>query len=136
MSGVDRQDQMMSYYTCEHKSMRWYKKVGIHIFQMMMLNAYYLYQMKIKQISLHDFRHEVLTSLLPPPTNGNEQVTYNNAVHLPAHLPKDDKGNTKRKRCKHCWDTTQYRRNTLCFCPDCPKQPGLCLECFRVFHKY
>ncbi|KAI8440769.1 hypothetical protein MSG28_009098 [Choristoneura fumiferana] len=26
MSGVDRHDQMLSYYTCEHKTMRWYKK--------------------------------------------------------------------------------------------------------------
>lgn len=49
MSGVDRHDQMLSYYTCEHKNMRWYKKVGIHIFQMMMLNAYFLYQIKLEK---------------------------------------------------------------------------------------
>ena len=46
MSGVDRQDQMLAYYTCEHKTMRWYKIVGIHILQMMMLNIYCLYQKK------------------------------------------------------------------------------------------
>lgn len=31
MSDVDRQDQLMSYYPYERKTLRWYKKVGIHI---------------------------------------------------------------------------------------------------------
>lgn len=26
MLGIDRQDQMSSYYPCEKKSLRWYKK--------------------------------------------------------------------------------------------------------------
>ena len=46
---VDRQNQMLAYYTCEHKTMRWYKIVGIHILQMMMLNVYCLYQTKSKK---------------------------------------------------------------------------------------
>lgn len=31
MGAIDHSDQMLSYYSCEHKTMRWYKKLGIHI---------------------------------------------------------------------------------------------------------
>lgn len=30
MSGIDRQDQMTLYYPFERKTIRWYKKIGIH----------------------------------------------------------------------------------------------------------
>lgn len=42
MSGIDRQDQMLSYYPCERKTIRWYKKIGIHFFQLLLLNSYYI----------------------------------------------------------------------------------------------
>jgi hypothetical protein len=32
MSGVDRQDQLLSYYPCERKCLRWYKNLAVHIF--------------------------------------------------------------------------------------------------------
>ncbi|XP_046404158.1 piggyBac transposable element-derived protein 4-like [Ischnura elegans] len=43
MGGIDHFDQYMSYYTCEHRTLKWYKKVAIHIFQIMLLNSYLLY---------------------------------------------------------------------------------------------
>lgn len=45
MCGVDRQDQMLSYYPCEQKTLRWYKKIRIHIIQPQLLNSFYLYNM-------------------------------------------------------------------------------------------
>ena len=42
MSGVDFQDQILAHYSCQHKTLRWYKKLGIHIFQSILLNAYCL----------------------------------------------------------------------------------------------
>lgn len=42
MSGIDHQDQLLSYYPCECKMLRWYKKVFIHIVQMGLLNAFLL----------------------------------------------------------------------------------------------
>ena len=32
MSGVDRAEQMVSYYDCLRKTIRWYKKVALHLF--------------------------------------------------------------------------------------------------------
>ncbi|KAG8299375.1 hypothetical protein J6590_102649 [Homalodisca vitripennis] len=39
MKGVDRSDQMMSYYSMEHKSLRWYNKICIHLVQLIMING-------------------------------------------------------------------------------------------------
>ncbi|KAG8240289.1 hypothetical protein J437_LFUL012766 [Ladona fulva] len=43
----------------------WYKKIGIHIFQVLLLNSYFLYNKYSRQkINLFDFRHEVIKYLL------------------------------------------------------------------------
>ncbi|XP_046684986.1 piggyBac transposable element-derived protein 4-like [Homalodisca vitripennis] len=66
MSGVDRADQLLSYYPCERKTMRWYKKIFIHILQMMLLNAHNLHNKYQRKINFYKFRLEVIRSLLPP----------------------------------------------------------------------
>ncbi|KAJ8933503.1 hypothetical protein NQ314_013968 [Rhamnusium bicolor] len=44
MGGIDRQDQMTSYYPASRKTIRWYKKLGIHYIQLMLLNSFFLYR--------------------------------------------------------------------------------------------
>lgn len=62
MKGVDRHDQLMASYPCEHKSLRWYKKIFIHVLQMSMVNAYKLFRMAnpTSKMSLYEFRYEVM----------------------------------------------------------------------------
>ncbi|CAG4960783.1 unnamed protein product [Colias eurytheme] len=67
MSGVDLQDQMLSYYPCERKTLRWYIKIFIHTLMMSMINARQLYNKHSGKpsLSLYDFREKVLESFLP-----------------------------------------------------------------------
>lgn len=44
MSGIDRSDQMVSYYSCPRKTIRWYKKVIFHLLDIATWNAYYLFK--------------------------------------------------------------------------------------------
>lgn len=54
MSGVDRPGQMLSYYPCERKTLRWYKKVFIHILQQLLLNAFfYTVKMNVKHLFMN-----------------------------------------------------------------------------------
>lgn len=39
MGGVDRSDQLMSYYLCEGNTLTWYAKVVLHLFHVMMNNV-------------------------------------------------------------------------------------------------
>lgn len=39
MGGVDRSDQLMSYYPCERKILRWYAKIGLNMFHIIIIKA-------------------------------------------------------------------------------------------------
>ncbi|KAF9416069.1 hypothetical protein HW555_006481 [Spodoptera exigua] len=39
MDGIDHQNQMLAYYSCEHKTIRWYKKLGVNVFQQLLYKA-------------------------------------------------------------------------------------------------
>ena len=43
ISGINRSDQRLSCHSGLRKTVRWYKKVGIHIFQIFFANLFYLY---------------------------------------------------------------------------------------------
>ena len=66
MSGVDRSDQMLSYYQGLRKSVRWYKKIGFHFLEMYLFNSFCLYN-KVNPAStkrLQNFRIEVVMGLI------------------------------------------------------------------------
>lgn len=65
MGGIDHSDQMLSYYSCEHKTMRWYKKLGIHIIQIILINSHNLFnQYSGSTCNLYDFRLSVIEALI------------------------------------------------------------------------
>lgn len=137
MAGVDHCDQMLSYYSCEHKTLIWYKKLAIHIFQMMLLTSFYLYKEghNSNKKNLYDFRLSVIEQLLGPPPP--ESLPKIRITHLPELCPKPEGENTrvKRRRCVVCWEQKKLRKDSIYYCPLCPNQPGLCLTpCFRQYH--
>ncbi|XP_012558226.2 piggyBac transposable element-derived protein 4-like [Hydra vulgaris] len=91
MSGVDRADQMVSYYNCLKKNTRWYKKVAIHIFDIFVFNVYCLnckYETD-KAISLLKFREISATNLLCEHLNEETLVPQvnNNKLHYLTAIP-------------------------------------------------
>lgn len=139
MGGIDKKDQMMSYYPFERKTLRWYKKIGIHIIYMLLMNSYFLYKKYVRaKMSLYDYRLEVLEYLLPESANRNPIV--NRKIISTDHVPKKNPptGNEKKhahRRCTEC-NKNKIRKETVYHCPVCPKLPALCLEpCFLIFHK-
>lgn len=139
MQKVDRQDQMLSYYPLTHKTLQWYKKLGIRIMHIMLNNAHFLYNKYSGAIKkdLHDFQFEIVSTLLPPPDQNIPSFSPQFKVHLPELLPKGANNRIMRRRCKLCNDKKNIRLDTIYHCSDCPSKPGLCLTpCFREFHKY
>lgn len=134
MAGVDQCDQMLSYYSCEHKTLIWYKKVAIHIFQIMLLNSFHLYKKGTgNRQNFYEYRLNVIEKLLGPPPS--DPVPKLNLQHLPEYCPKGENGKAKRRRCNVCWNRDRKRKESVYYCPQCPKAPGLCLTpCFRLFH--
>ncbi|CAK1592605.1 unnamed protein product [Parnassius mnemosyne] len=79
MSGVDLQDQMLSYYPCERKTMRWYKKIFFHTLQMSLSNAFHLYEYNKfstnSKLNFYDLRLHILEKLLPKPPQIAEKMS-------------------------------------------------------------
>lgn len=139
MSGVDRADQMLSYYPCEHKTIRWYKKIFVHIIQMLLLNSHALHNMYQNKLSLYDYRLQVIESLLPVPQQAIEspgQRRLRQAAHKCVKSNERDKRNRlKRKTCRMCWKNHKKDNKTAYLCETCVDKPGLCLgECFEAYH--
>jgi hypothetical protein len=90
MAGVDHCDRMLSYYSCEHKTLIWYKKLALHLFQMMFLNSYYLYKQgnPDNKKSLYDYRLSVIEKLLGRPQA--DPLPKIRLTHLPELCPKSD----------------------------------------------
>lgn len=67
MAGVDGQDQMPAYYPTSIKTNRWYNKLGIHMIEMMLVNAHMLYS-KLnginRTVSLYDYKEPVIQQML------------------------------------------------------------------------
>ncbi|KAH9632993.1 hypothetical protein HF086_000353 [Spodoptera exigua] len=137
MRNVDKHDQMLSYYTGEHKSVRWYKKVIIHLIEVCLVNSYQLFKSEKKlNISLYDFRANILERLLPPIHPREEIPLAICPMHFPKQITKEPNSRrAKRKQCRQC-AKQKKRVDTIFYCPNCPDQPGLCLNCFKPYHRY
>lgn len=140
MSGVDRQDQLLAFYPCERKTIRWYLKVAIHTFQLLFINSYKIYNKYSgkPKMRLYDYRLSVINSLLPTKTTaipGPSTARSAEQQHKPSRITeKGAKGSVKRKHCRHCYKTKQRRKDSYWHCLSCPDKPGLCVECFSDYH--
>ena len=72
MSEIDRSNQMLSYHLGLRKTIRWYKKIGMHLTEVMLSNAYYMFASMAPYRNVKnrkDFREVVVDSLIGPPRN-------------------------------------------------------------------
>lgn len=137
MSGIDRKDQMMAYYPCEKKTLRWYKKLFVHYCQMMLLNSYMLwckYTVE-KKMPFYDFRLICIKKLLEGKQPIPKVLSPRAIQHFPTKCEIGENGKCKRKKCRVC-KAEGRRKDTIYNCLACPDHPGLCLDpCFKKFHK-
>jgi hypothetical protein len=135
MGGVDHHDQMMSYYNCEHKTIRWYKKLGIHFLQIMLVNSHNLYnRYGEKPLPLADYRTVIIRHLL---TQHEPPITplYIAPIHSIIKIAPNETHKTARKRCVVCYKKNK-RTTVRTICGKCPNRPGLCMgRCFDEYHE-
>ncbi|KAG8231197.1 hypothetical protein J437_LFUL011311 [Ladona fulva] len=137
MGGTDRPDQYLSYYPLERKTLRWYLKVGLHVFHVMANNSWILHKKcnpDSNKISLQAFRELIAQTLIKK----NKPATLNRPLSNPSErvhclLIKNRK--EFRKYCRECYKKS-VRRNVTSTCDTCVDSPGLCVSCFRVYHNY
>ncbi|XP_045459223.1 piggyBac transposable element-derived protein 4-like [Melitaea cinxia] len=146
MSGIDLQDQMLSYYPIQRKTLRWYKKLFIHMLQMSLSNAWHLYNKysSVDKLNLYDFRLKLLERLLPDPNEINRRQVLKKK-HVLTKIEKTrtrikrigriEKETTEvvRKECRGC-RALKKRVQTIYECKQCEGSPGFCTKCFSEQH--
>ena len=104
MSGIDRSDQMLPYHSALRKTIRWYKKVGIHIMEIFLSNAYYMYAKNTTNPNaknMIDFRESIVTNLIGPPPP-NHHLKPQASFHHLSTIPSTEKKKNAARTCKHC----------------------------------
>lgn len=137
MKGVDHNDQLLAYYPCDHKSLRWYKKVFIHILQMIVTNAYRLYSFSNpdNKTSLYDFRLSIIQELVPNQEQSTTPKRLRPEDHVISRMTKTDGGKSRGRRCSVC-SKEGKRKESVYFCAQCPDKLALCAApCFDKYHR-
>lgn len=132
MSGVDRADQMTSYYSTPRKTIRWYMKVFFHLLDLCLWNGNYLLnKINKKKISYLAYREHIIRKFLLVESRNKKSNVAAGINHFPH---RED----KRKRCRLC--SQQKKRSMTWYsclvCKDNKGNPvGLCPSpCFGIWH--
>ena len=156
MGGVDLSDQLLNYFSFLRKSMKWSRKLLIHLFNLVVLNAYILNKhygkKKMTQDEYRDYlvKYLIFEGLksykipLPPAISkklGKSSTNEHNCKrlnerHFMTNIPCGE--GRKRKRPTRCCFVCKGapglpNKRTSFWCEDCQKP--LCISpCFKIYH--
>jgi len=92
MGGVDKSDQLLSYYTSPRKTMRWQLKVFLHFVDLCLWNATFLYNYDYsadEKITYLDFRDVIISTFLKSKSTPTSTTTPTpKRSHFPKKLDK------------------------------------------------
>ncbi|XP_031427813.1 uncharacterized protein LOC105902382 isoform X2 [Clupea harengus] len=146
MGGVDLSDQLIQYYTTQHKTVKWYRKLFLHFLDIAATNAYLLHkELHMQNVHKDSMSHKVFMEQLiaqlcdVPVKTARTAAPVRNAshVHKPVCAVEDGKkARDNRKGCAYCRLHRGKYAKTLWKCKACDVY--LCLiperNCFDDWH--
>ena len=142
MYGVDKLDQLVSYYSFLHKSVKWWRKIFFWCLEVAVVNSYIIHQMKADKPLTHiAYRREIVEELSEPLRSScrvRSRPGPQRSQHMERLLPVrhfSAKGE-KYRDCAVCSERRPgKRRTTLHYCSTCSDMPYLCPSgCFESYH--
>ena len=160
MGGTDLHDQLLNYYSFLRKSLKYSRKLLIHLFNMCLLNAHILNKHYGAEKLTHDqYRDRIVKYLIgeglkcyriPLPPVLSRKLGKRNAQdaeekrlterHFPSNIPMGE-GRKRAKPCRPCFVCNRLPgievqlniKRTSFWCEDCLKP--LCISpCFQIYH--
>ena len=152
MGGVDRGDQLLSYYGFPHRTVKWWRRCFFFLFDAAIVNSYIMYCEKHqgRRLSHEHFRIELAKELLraasatapaPPaqPPHGPRHQPQQPLArlierHFPGQLEKSSAGHQLQRDCTVCSKKKGRGRKTTTFtCKQCDL-PMCIVPCFELHH--
>lgn len=143
MGGVDKNDQMKSYYTIPVSGKKWWTRILFDLLDRAIFNSFILEQESPNHTSrpLKEFRISLAKELIGDFSSRRKRgrpstepmVARQVERHFLEYVPTNDKGKRMERRCKVCSDGGKFKRTSY-FCPEC--DVGLCAApCFGIYHQ-
>ena len=152
MGGVDKSDQLLSYYGFSHRTVKWWRRGFFHLIDLAVVNSYVLYsttQHTGRRLTHEQFRIELARGLLMSvavetseamsPTTGPiarplPPLARLTERHFPAKLPESQTGKQGQRRCVVCSEKKgRGRKTTVYQCKQC-NMPMCVVPCFELYH--
>ncbi|CAM4573311.1 unnamed protein product [Leuciscus chuanchicus] len=140
MVGVDLSDQLLQYYTAQHKTMKWYRKIFLHFLDIAATNAFLIHKELCGNMTHKQFMEQLIAELCGVSQKVAPTQTSSDHVPVPgAELGSDAKNicTVGCKICVLCKGQLGKRQDTPWKCQAC--NVHLCLQlnrnCFQEWHK-
>lgn len=150
MGGVDRGDQLLSYYGYPHRTRKWWRRAMFFLIDAAIVNSYIMYCQKHqgRHLTHENFRVELAKDLLraartqAPSTDsphGPHRQTLSPVSrlterHFPGQLEKSAAGKQLQRDCAVCSNRKgRGRKTTTYYCKQCDV-PLCVVPCFELYH--
>lgn len=140
MGGVDLSDQLLQYYTAQHKTLKWYRKIFLHLLDIAATNAYTIHKELYGNLSHKEFMEKLIAELCGVSLKTERKRSSSDHVPVPgAQLSSDTRkiASAGRRICVHCKAVHGKKQQTPWKCQACDVH--LCLQltrnCFQEWHK-
>ncbi|KAI2652456.1 PiggyBac transposable element-derived protein 4 [Labeo rohita] len=133
MGGVDLSDQLLQYYTAQHKTMKWYRKIFLHFLDIAATNTFIVHKELYGNLSHKEFMEQLIAELCGVSQKTAPKRTSSDHVPVPgADLISDARNvaTAGRRICVHCKAV-----HVSCCCFGCPLSVlDFSLDCFLVLY--
>lgn len=151
MGGVDRGDQLLSYYGFPHRTVKWWRRAFFFLVDVAIVNSYIMYceQSRGRRMSHELFRLELAKELIsagsdtsqthPQPSHGprhqpQQPLARLTERHFPGQFEKSANGRQIQRCCAVCSSRKgRGKKTTTFFCKQCD-MPMCIVPCFELHH--
>ena len=143
MLGVDKMDQLATYYSFLRKSVKWWRKVLFWLLEVTTVNSYIVYTTRIRQLGQQphthlQYRRSLILGLvshrLRLPIHNRPGRRIDLSLERLRPIPHFSEEGDRRRDCRVC-SSAGHRRTTGFFCTTCSDRPHLHPgRCLHMYH--
>ena len=155
MGGVDKGDQLLSYYGFPHRTIKWWKRAFFFLFDAAIVNSYIMYTKSHstgRKLTHEQFRIQLAKELLElattmstttaplsPSVHGphhqhQQPLTCLQECHFPGQYGKSESGRQIQRCCGVCSNKKgRGKKTTIFYCKECDI-PMCIIPCFELHH--
>ncbi|KAM9296217.1 piggyBac transposable element-derived protein 4-like [Gastrophryne carolinensis] len=120
--GVDKTDQILTYYNAARKSRAWYKKVAIHLVQLATFNSFVVFKAAVpgSNLTFIKYQQQLLPALLfgdteeAPEMSANDNQARLVGKHFIKCIPDMGGKRYPQKACRVRWDILEEEQSVTC----------------------